>query len=117
MTADKFGELASLFLQQLQDDTIMKPEQYRPQPIDTTDVKLPEELEPLVEQVAKNVHEVWAQTRMAQGWTYGVQRDDVQKTHPSLVPYEELPKEEKVYDRNTALGTLRLILKLGFRIG
>ncbi len=94
----------------------MKTEKYTPQPIDTTDVKLPEELEQLVEQMSKNVHEVWAETRIAQGWTYGEQRNDELKTHPCLVPYEELPEEEKEYDHNTSIGTLKLILKLGFNI-
>ena len=66
--------------------------------------------------MAKNVHEVWAQERIKQGWTYGAKRDDVQKTYPCLVPYEELPEEEKEYDRNTNIGTLKLIMKLGFKI-
>ena len=39
---------------------------YTPQPIDTTDVKLPAELEQLVEEMSKNVHEVWAGTRIKQ---------------------------------------------------
>ena len=33
-----------------------------------------------------------------------------------LIPYEDLPEEEKVYDRNTSIETLKLILKLGFEI-
>ena len=89
---------------------------YYPKPIDLSDVELPEELDVLVEQIAKNVHEVWAQSRMEQGWTYGLQRDDTLKQHPCLVPYEELPEVEKDYDRDTALGTLKLIKKLGFTI-
>ena len=94
----------------------MKKAKYTPQPIDTTDVKLPEELEQLVEQMSKNVHEVWAETRILQGWTYGEQRNDELKIHPCLVPYEELPEEEKEYDCNTAIGTLKLIMKLRFII-
>ena len=94
----------------------MKTENYIPQPIDTSDVELPEELKPLVEEMAKNVHEVWAETRIKQGWTYGEQRNDELKTHPCLVPYEELPEEEKVYDRNTSIDTLKFILKEGFTI-
>ena len=90
---------------------------YIPQPIDTSDVKLPKELETLVDQMAKNVHEVWAQTRISQGWTYGAERNDTLKHHPCLVPYEELPESEKEYDRNTSVETLKLILKLGFKIG
>lgn len=89
---------------------------YIPHPIDTSDVQLPEELNPLLETMAKNVHEIWAQQRISQGWTYGVQRDDVLKHHPSLIAYEELPEEEKVYDRNTSIETLKLIIKLGFKL-
>ena len=89
---------------------------YVPQPIDTSDIQLPEELEALVEEMAKNVHEVWAETRIKQGWTYGPERDDKLKKHPCLIPYEELPEEEKEYDRGTSVGTLKLILKLGFQI-
>lgn len=89
---------------------------YIPQPIDTSDIELPEELNPLLESMAKNVHEVWAQTRIAQGWKYGPERNDGEKRHPMLIPYEELPEDEKVYDRNTSVETLKLILKLGFVI-
>ena len=89
---------------------------YVPLPLDTSKVELPEELMDLVEDMAKNVHEVWAQTRMEQGWTYGEVRNDELKQHPCLVEYEELPEEERVYDRNTAIGTLKLIRQLGFRI-
>ena len=91
-------------------------EPYVPQPMDTSDVQLPQELNELVEKMAKNVHEVWAQSRISQGWTYGPERNDALKHHPCLVPYEDLPEVEKAYDRDTALGTLKLICKLGFKI-
>lgn len=94
----------------------MNTTEYIPRPVDTSDVVLPEELLPLVEQMAKNVHDVWAEGRIADGWKYGERRDDQLKTHPCLVPYEELPDSEKEYDRNTAIGTLKLILKQGFEI-
>ena len=94
----------------------MNKETYVPQPMDTSDVQLPEELNELVEKMAKNVHEVWAQSRISQGWTYGPERNDALKHHPCLVPYEELPEIERAYDRDTALGTLKLIVKAGFKI-
>ena len=59
---------------------------YTPTPIDISDVQLPEEFNPLIEQIAENVHEVWAQSRMEQDWTYGVVRNDALKQHPCLVP-------------------------------
>ncbi len=87
-----------------------------PRPADTSEVRLPEELLPLIEEMARNVHEIWAQNRMNEGWTYGVRRDDNAKKHPCLVPYEELPESEKEYDRATSQETLKLILKSGFEI-
>ncbi len=94
----------------------MKEEMYKPTPVDTADVKLPEELLPLIEEMAKNVHEVWAQNRLNDGWSYGVVRDAAKRHHPCLVPYEELPENEKEYDRATSQETLKLILKSGFSI-
>lgn len=90
--------------------------EYTPQPLDTTNVELPQELLNLAEDIAKNVHEVWAQNRMKEGWVYGPVRNDEKRETPCLVPYEELPEEEKAYDRNTAFSTLRLIVSLGFDI-
>lgn len=89
---------------------------YVQQPVDTSDVQLPAELNELIEVIAKNVHEVWAQNRLDEGWVYGNERSDTLKTHPCIVPYDELPEIEKEYDRDTAMETLRLICKLGFKI-
>lgn len=97
-------------------DTMSISKEYTPSPADTSGVVLPEELEALVESLAENVHEVWAKSRMDQGWTYGPERNDALKQHPGLVPYADLPEAEKDYDRNTALGTLKLIVGLGYRI-
>lgn len=89
---------------------------YAPQLLDTKDVQLPKEFENLAEQMARNVHEVWSAGRMADGWTYGEVRDDARKTHPCLVPYEQLPESEKEYDRRTSVETLKFIVAQGFDI-
>ncbi|MDO4322180.1 MAG: RyR domain-containing protein [Lachnospiraceae bacterium] len=89
---------------------------YRPTPIDTRDVLLPENLLKLTERIAENVHDVWAVGRMAEGWTYGPVKDAEKKTTPLLLPYRDLPESEKEYDRNTALETLKLIVKMGYVI-
>ncbi len=94
----------------------MNKNNYTPNTIDTSDICLPEELNLLIEEMAKNVHEVWAASRISQGWTYGIERNDDLKQHPCLVAYENLPEIEKDYDRNTAISTLKLIKKLGFEI-
>lgn len=89
---------------------------YEPKPLDTSDVVLPEELLALTEKIAENVHEVWASGRISEGWVYGEKKDDEKKTSPLLVPYCELPESEKDYDRNTALETIKTIIKLGYNV-
>ncbi len=89
---------------------------YKPNPIDTSKVVLPSGLQELTEKIAENVHEVWAQGRIDEGWTYGEKRDDALKQTPCLVPYSQLPESEKEYDRKTALETVKVILSLGYEI-
>lgn len=89
---------------------------YTPKPIDTNDVTLTKDLLELTEKLAENTHEVWALGRAKDGWEYGTERNDEKKETPCLVPYGELSEEEKAYDRNTALETLKLIIKLGYKI-
>jgi hypothetical protein len=79
-------------------------------------VVLRPEILDLTEALARNAHELWAEQRKATGWTFGSERDDATKKHPCLVPYEALPESEREYDRQTALGTLKAIVALGFRI-
>jgi ryanodine receptor 2 len=90
---------------------------YTPKPLDTSAVILPASLQDLLEQLAENAHDVWAATRIAQGWSFGPSRDDAAKKHPCLVPYDQLPESEKEFDRKTAGETLKAILKLGYTIG
>ncbi len=89
---------------------------YTPDPIDTKDVALDPEIRALGEMLSENTHEVWAKKRMDEGWTWGTERDDEKKTHPCLVPYDQLPERERDYDRATSMETLKLIIKLGYKI-
>jgi len=94
----------------------MKKNNYVPTPVNTEDVVLPESLIELGEKIARNVHDVWTQSRIDEGWTYGPERNDDLKQTPCIVDYDELPEIEKEYDRNTAMETLKLIVKLGYTI-
>lgn len=89
---------------------------YVPKPINTDDIELPGDLHELIEALAENVHEQWAVGRLNDGWRYGSERNDIKKLHPCLVPYDELPESEKEYDRNTAIATLKFIIKAGYNI-
>ena len=87
---------------------------YVPKPIDLSDVELTEDLNELREAIAENAHEIWAENRQSEGWTYGPQRDDKLKQTPDMVPYSQLPEGEKEYDREMAMKTIKLLRKLGY---
>ena len=89
---------------------------YIPEPIETKDIELSDDLKALSEEIARHVHEVWAKGRICEGWTWGTVRNDELRQTPCLVAYEELTEEEKDYDRNTSQETLRFLMKRGFRI-
>jgi hypothetical protein len=89
---------------------------YKPAPIDTSNIVLSDDLLELTDLLGKNNHEVWARQRISDGWTYGPVRDDQLKQHPSLVPYEELSESERNYDLVMASELLKTILAMGFRI-
>ena len=77
---------------------------------------LDEDLTELQEAIAENAHEIWAKARTDQGWTYGPERNDQKKETPDMMPYCNLPESEKLYDREMAMQTLKLVKKLGFEI-
>lgn len=43
-------------------------------------------------------HESWMANKIAEGWKYGAYKDPVNKLHPCIVPYEELPQEQRSKD-------------------
>lgn len=47
---------------------------------------------------AEQSHQLWLDTKSAQGWSYGPVKDEATKTHPCFLPYEELPPEQKLKD-------------------
>lgn len=89
---------------------------YAPKTIDTSHVDLSPNLYDLVERLAQNNHDHWAQRRIEEGWRYGSERDDSEKEHPDLVPYDELPDSEKEYDRKTVIDAIKAIMVLGYEI-
>jgi len=89
---------------------------YKPKPIDSSLVVLSKEVLDLTEILAENVHEIWSQQRLNDGWKYGPRRNDARREHPCLIPYSELPESEKTYDRNTAMETLKAIIAFGYQI-
>lgn len=77
---------------------------------------IPADVQPLVETMAKDVHDEWVAGRIRDGWSYGTQRDNELKQHPCLVEYDKLSEVEREYDRRTAMRVIEFIRSQGFRI-
>ncbi len=43
-------------------------------------------------------HTAWVKQKIANGWVYGLVKDDEKKTHPCIIPFDSLSKEEQVKD-------------------
>lgn len=43
-------------------------------------------------------HEGWCKHKLVDGWTYGPKKDAEKRTHPCLVPYAQLPPEQRAKD-------------------
>jgi class 3 adenylate cyclase len=89
---------------------------YRPTPLDTSDIRLNEELLALDEFLARNAHDNWVKLRLAEGWRYGPERCDARKEHPDLVSFEQLSESERQYDRQTARETIKALLAMGYTV-
>lgn len=43
-------------------------------------------------------HENWMKEKVASGWVYGLVKDPEKKEHPCMVPYDQLPLEQRTKD-------------------
>jgi len=89
---------------------------WQPEPTDTHDVVIPPQVADVMEILSQHAHDTWGRKRIEDRWRYGPTRDDEEKLHPNLVPYDQLTDGEKSYDRELIAETIRLLLKLGFTI-
>jgi hypothetical protein len=46
----------------------------------------------------EELHVGWCVVKLADGWVYGLVKDGEKKTHPCLVPYSELPEDQRIKD-------------------
>ena len=46
----------------------------------------------------KEAHDSWVESYKQMGWKFGEKRDIKKKTHPDMVPFEKLPKDERDKD-------------------
>ena len=73
-------------------------------------------LEPDMERLAQAEHDGWMAHRAASGWTHGAVRDNAAKHHPSMIPYAQLPDDEKEKDRNNVRQYPGFASQAGYRI-
>lgn len=77
---------------------------------------LPPGLASLVERLAAEAHEAWAESRRAEGWRHGLVEDPTNRTTPNLVAYAALPEPEKEVDRVLVRRVIAALLAAGCRI-
>lgn len=72
-----------------------------------------DEIEPL----ARLEHDRWRAERLLDGWTYAPGPKDLRrKTTPWLIPWEEMPDEQRDYDRNTVRNLPRFLARAGLQV-
>lgn len=69
-----------------------------------------------VETMARLEHERWVADRVADGWRIGPLRDLEAKTHPSLVPWDELDNDDRARDREAVAAIPTLLARAGYAI-
>jgi hypothetical protein len=67
-----------------------------------------------VEKLARNEHERWMQQKLNEGWRHAESTDKERKLHKDLVPWDELPEDEREKDRTLVRSILRIIVKAGY---
>ena len=66
--------------------------------------------------LAKSRHAKWMGDRLKSGWRYGIEFDSIEKTHPLLRPFEQLPDEFKKPDMESPQAIIDLINQQGYVI-
>uniref|UniRef100_A0A673CUD6 Ryanodine receptor 2b (cardiac) n=1 Tax=Sphaeramia orbicularis TaxID=375764 RepID=A0A673CUD6_9TELE len=91
-------------------------EDFDPQPVDTSNVSVPERLEFVVNKFAEHTHEKWSLQKFANGWVHGEQLCENSKVHPLLKPYRALAEKDKEVYRWSIKETIKSMLAFGWSI-
>lgn len=87
-------------------------------------------MQPLIEALARNTHNVWAREKIKRGWTFGISEvigsrdildliifcqfvDSTQKRTPHLVPYDHVDERIKEANREAAAENIRTLQLFG----
>lgn len=77
------------------------------------------ELKPFEElgyELAKQEHKDWLKDRLDAGWTYGIKLDKNKKTHPLMMPWEQLPEKFKKPNMETPQKVVDFLNSQGYAI-
>ncbi len=69
-----------------------------------------------IEMLARMEHKRWVNERLRHGWIFGAERDDERRTHPDLVPFDELTEASREYDRQAVAQIPRMLAAMGLII-
>ncbi|OGN72213.1 MAG: hypothetical protein A2X25_00695 [Chloroflexi bacterium GWB2_49_20] len=69
-----------------------------------------------LEFLAEREHERWMQVKLADGWKYAPETDKDKKLNHCLVPWNELPDDEKEKDRDMVRGIPKMLARGGYAV-
>ena len=61
-------------------------------------------------------HERWCQEKLSEGWKYGPEKDENQKTNPDLVKWDDLPPPEREKNKKYIQNLPKVLARAGFQI-
>ncbi|KAJ8264428.1 hypothetical protein GJAV_G00149040 [Gymnothorax javanicus] len=89
---------------------------FNPQPVDTTNITVPEKLDYFINKYAEHSHEKWSTDKFTNGWVHGDQLCEASKVHPLLKPYKGLSEKDKEVYRWPIKESLKTMLAWGWSI-
>jgi hypothetical protein len=95
---------------------LLKAVDYRISPLQDWDADKRTFTETEIEKMACLEHNLWRQAKEADGWIYAEQRDDNKRTHPDLVPWDDLPEGEREKNLAVVRQIPALLARIGFQI-
>lgn len=79
-------------------------------------VVLNNDLNQIVQKFSEHYHDAWASRKLENGWTYGEQWSEVNKTHPMLKPYNTLNDYERERYKEPVRESLKALLAIGWSV-
>lgn len=74
------------------------------------------DLNQIVQKFSEHYHDAWASRKLENGWTYGEQWSDMNKTHPRLKPYNMLNDYERERYKEPVRESLKALLAIGWSV-